>query len=193
MVVEAVVAIGSGIAARSVALTAFGVDSAIEMISAALLLWRLRAEAGARDLTRVEHVERRATWASAILLALLCLYVVGSVAYALSARVEPEGSVLGIAISLAALVIMPLLARAKRRTAGRLESAALRADAAGSLTCAYLAGATLGGLALNALLGWWWADYVAAAALLCWLVGETREVFEAASSGETARADDDRR
>jgi divalent metal cation (Fe/Co/Zn/Cd) transporter len=180
MLVECAVSIGAGVAARSVLLTAFGFDSVIELISAVVLLWRLRTEERGGDVERVEQVETRATWMSAILLALLCVYVVFTAVIGLLARVEPESSPVGICVALAAVLIMPLLARSKRNVNVRLQSAALHADIAESITCAYMAATVLGGLVANALLGVWWIEYLAALALLFWLVGETREAFEAA-------------
>jgi divalent metal cation (Fe/Co/Zn/Cd) transporter len=180
MLIEAAVAIVAGINARSVLLTAFGVDSVIELLSGSVLLWRLRVEARGGTLDRVRQTERRAIRISAVLLVLLSLYVVVTSAAGLLTASEPEASLLGLMVAVAALVIMPLLARSKRRLADRLASAALRADAAETVTCAYMAGAVLVGLGLNALFHWWWADYVVALGLLIWLVPETREAIEGA-------------
>ncbi len=188
MTLEGALAIGSGVIAGSVLLIAFGLDSVIELISGGVLLWRLSAEAKDSDVAKIEKVERRATAMSAILLALLCLYVATTIGAGLIGRIEPESSFIGILVSLGALIIMPLLARVKRGVNTRLNSAALRADIAESVTCAYMAGTVLVGLALNAALGWWWAEYVAAAVFLYWLVGETREAFEAVRGGEEAEA-----
>jgi divalent metal cation (Fe/Co/Zn/Cd) transporter len=180
MVLEAIAAIGAGIAARSVLLTAFGFDSVIELISGALLLWRLSVEARGRGSARIESVEKRAALVSAGLLVLLSIYVVATSALGLLARVEPEGSLLGIAVSIAAVVIMPLLASSKRRVNLEVDSAALKADIAETITCAYMAGSVLVGVGLNLALHWWWAEYIAALALLIWLVPETREAIEEA-------------
>ncbi len=184
MALEGIIAIASGVVAGSVLLIAFGADSAIELISGVVLLWRLSAEAKSSDMERIEQVERRATWISAILLALLCLYVAATTVMGLVGRVEPESSFTGILVSIGALIFMPLLARAKHDINQRLDSAALRADIAESLTCAYMAGTVLVGLAFNAVLGWWYAEYIAAAVFLYWLFGETREAFEAARGNE---------
>ncbi|MDE3088386.1 MAG: cation transporter [Chloroflexota bacterium] len=186
MTLEGAIAISAGVIAGSVLLIAFGLDSVIELISGGVLLWRLSAEAKSDRVTRIENVERRATTISAILLALLCLYVAITTVVGLIGRIEPESSVAGILVSMGALIVMPLLARAKRGVDTRLDSAALRADIAESITCAYMAGTVLVGLALNAALGWWWAEYVAAAVFLYWLVGETREAFEAVRGDEDA-------
>ena len=180
MVVEAAVSIGAGVAASSVLLIAFGLDSVIELASGGILLWRLRVEANGSDAERVEQVERRAAWGVGASLTLLSVYVFGSAIYGLVTRAHPEASLLGIAVSAAAVLVMPLLALGKRRLATRLDSAALRGDAASSLTCAYMAAAVLVGLVLNATLHWWWAENIAALVFLFWLVGETREAFEEA-------------
>ena len=190
MAVEAVLAIAAGITARSVLLTAFGADSLIELLSGATLLWRLRVESRGGDDARVDIVERRAVWISAVLLILLCTYVVATSAAGLLFRVEPKGSWLGVAVAAAAVLVMPWLAARKRRANETIQSAALRADIAESATCAFLAAVTLAGAAINALTGWWWIEYVAAVVLLRWLVPEAREALEAARARRT-RSDDD--
>lgn len=180
MAIEAAVAIGAGVAARSLLLTAFGFDSIIELISGTTLLWRLSAEANGSDVERVDRIERRATWISAGLLALLCVYVIFVGIGGLLARVAPEGSALGVAVSALAVVVMPLLAWRKRLANRSIGSAALSADITETMTCAYMGGATLVGVALNLFFGLWWAEYVAALVLLVFLAGETREAFESA-------------
>jgi len=180
MVVEAVVSIGAGVLAHSALLTAFGVDSVVELVSGAILLWRLSVEARGEETEQIEQAERRAAWIVAASLALLCVYVLATAVYGLLSRSHPDSSRVGIAISLAALLVMPGLGIAKRRLATRLDSAALRGDAASSFTCGYIAGAVLLGVGLNALLGWWWAEDVASLLFLFWLFGETREALEEA-------------
>jgi divalent metal cation (Fe/Co/Zn/Cd) transporter len=125
-------------------------------------------------------MERRATQISAVLLVLLCGYLVFTGVGGLVLQLHPEGSVLGVVVSGMAVVVMPLLAWRKRRVNATLGSAALRADIAETLTCAYMAAATLAGTALNLLVGWWWAEYAAALVLLIFVVMETREAIEAA-------------
>ena len=180
MAMEAAIAIGAGIVARSVLLTAFGLDSAIELISGATLLWRLSAEARSADLERVERGERRAIWASAALLILLWAYLTATSIIGLVIRMEPEGSGAGLAISAAAVIVMPLLAWRKRVANRTIQSSALRADIVETISCAYMAGATLVGVALSTVLGWWWAEYVAALALLIFIGREAWEALEAA-------------
>jgi divalent metal cation (Fe/Co/Zn/Cd) transporter len=186
MIVEAVVSVVAGVVAGSLLLTAFGIDSVIELISGAILLWRLSVEARGGNAERVERAEGRAAWVVAAALALLCLYVLASAIYGLVARAKPESSPVGIAVSAAAVVVMPWLAWTKRRLAVRLDSGALRGDAASSLTCGYMAATVLVGLVLNALLGWWWAEDAAALVFLFWLAGETREALEEARGGHDA-------
>jgi divalent metal cation (Fe/Co/Zn/Cd) transporter len=180
MSLEAILAVGAGIAARSVLLTAFGTDSVIELLSGATLLWRLQREALGKDPANVEALEERATWISAVLLLLLCVYVVLSSIVGLVLRIEPESTWLGLIVAAAAVVVMPWLARQKRNVNVTLQSPALRADVVESATCAYLAGITLAGVGIHALTGWWWVEYLAAIGLLGWLIPETREAFEAA-------------
>jgi len=180
MTVEAALSIGAGIAARSVLLTAFGFDSVIELISGGTLLWRLSAEARGASSERMEIVERRAIRISAVLLALLCAYLVLVGLAGLVASLRPEGSALGVGVAAAAVVVMPLLAWRKRRANAIIQSPALRADVAETITCAYMAAATLAGAGLNLIAGWWWAEYAAALVLLAFIAMETREAVEAA-------------
>jgi divalent metal cation (Fe/Co/Zn/Cd) transporter len=191
MIAEAALAIGAGIAARSVLLTAFGFDSVIEVLSAGLLFWRLSREASGADIRRLQLTEVRATRLSAVLLVVLCLYVAGTSIAGLVAHVEPDASLLGLAVAAAATVIMPALAVGKRRANRVLQSAALKADVAETTVCAYMAVTVVLGVGLNRLVGWWWAEYVAAAILLFWLGRETMEVVQAARSGRAHACHDE--
>jgi divalent metal cation (Fe/Co/Zn/Cd) transporter len=186
MVIEAAVAITAGMLARSVLLTAFGIDSVIELVTGGVLLWRLSTEARGGPVAGVERAEHRAAWVVGIGLVLLCLYIIGSAAVALLTRTAPDRSYAGIAMAVAAVIGMPLLAGRKRAIAARIDSAALRGDAACSITCAYMAATLLIGLTLNAVFGWWWADSLAALALLYWLQHEAREALEGARIGRGA-------
>jgi len=177
MVIEMAISIGAGIAARSVLLTAFGLDSMIELVSGAILLWRLSVESKGKDPKGVEQAEHQATRVVAVTLGLLCAYVLISSVYGLFSHSKPESSIIGIGVSAAALVIMPFLAVTKRRISKRIDSAALAGDAANSITCATMAGTVLVGLVLNTLFGWWWAEYIATLVFLAWLIKETMEVF----------------
>jgi len=183
MVIEMAVSISAGIASGSILLTAFGIDSLIELISGGVLLWRLCVESEGGDVNRVEQAERRAAWVIAISLGLLCGYLLISAIYGLIIHSKPENTLLGIGISAAAVVIMPTLTVIKRRLSNRIHSGALAGDAINSITCAYMAGTVLIGLALNALLGWWWIEQIAALVFLVWLARETWEAFEEARSG----------
>ncbi|HEV8597718.1 MAG TPA: cation transporter [Candidatus Dormibacteraeota bacterium] len=177
MLVEACVALGAGVAARSALLTAFGLDSVVELLSGIVLYRRLQVESGGAPAEDVDRLEARTTAISAVLLIVLCVFVVLSSIVGIVLRIEPEGSLVGIAVSALAVVAMPLLAWQKRRVNAVVGSPSLRADIAETISCAYLAGVTLAGLAATTLFGWWWAQYVAAIALLIWLVPEAREAF----------------
>jgi divalent metal cation (Fe/Co/Zn/Cd) transporter len=178
MVVEMAVSIGAGIAAGSVLLVAFGLDSLIELVSGGMLLWRLQVESRGGAVERVERAEQRAERVVAVTLALLCAYVLVSAVYGLIAHTTPENSPLGIGVSAAAVLVMPYLALVKRRIASRIHSEALAGDAVESITCAYMAGTVLVGLGLFALFGWWWVDKAAALVFLAWLGRETWEAWE---------------
>lgn len=151
--IEGVIAIGSGIVAGSIALIGFGVDSVIEVSSGAIILWRLAAG---------EHRERLALRLVGVSFIALGAYVTFDAVKALFYRELPEASYVGIAIAALSLIVMPWLARAKRKVAGKLNSAAMIADSRQTDLCTYLSAILLGGLILNALFGWWWADPVAA-------------------------------
>jgi divalent metal cation (Fe/Co/Zn/Cd) transporter len=156
---EAAVALISGLLAGSIALVGFGLDSVIETISAGILLWRLHAE---DDPLRRERTERTARRMVGICFLLLASYVAVGSLRALWTKAQPERSIPGILIAIAAVVVMPLLGRAKRRVAAQMGSRALHADSRQADFCAYLSAILLAGLLLHALLGWWWADPVAA-------------------------------
>ncbi len=179
MVLEAAVALWAGLAARSIALIAFGLDSVIELVSATVVLVRLRSENRAPAMTaeQVEHAERRAARIVGWSLLLLAAYIVVHSAYDLLTRARPEASPVGIVLAVAALVVMPALVRTKRRISSNLGSAALRGDAAEGVVCAYMAATLLVGLVLRAAFGWWWADPVAALGIVYFIVREGREAL----------------
>ena len=177
MLVETAVAIGSGIAAHSLTLIAFGADSVIELLSACLLLWRLRVEL--RDGEEFsEATERVAARVGAILLIALTIYVVLSAAWGLWRGAGQEFSVAGLILAAAAVPVMYALAKAKLRIAGTIGSAALRADAAESIACCYLSGVVVIGLLAQWLIGAWWIDGISALALTPFLIKEAREAWE---------------
>lgn len=161
-VLEAVVALGAGIAAGSVSLVGFGLDSTVEVSAAVVLAWRLRQE---RRTDCTQPSDRRATRLIAASFVLLGGYVGVEAVRDLAARAQPEVSGVGIAITALSLAVMPVLARAKRRLAPVIGSRAVEAEAQQTNLCALLSGVVLAGLAANALAGWWWADPVAGLAV----------------------------
>lgn len=191
MVIEASVAIGVGFATHSVSLQGFGIDSVIELLTGGVLLWRLSLEQRGGSLQAVEQAEYRAAWVVALSLFALALYIVGDSVYSLLTKSHAESSSLGIGLAIAAAIIMPLLWQSKLRVARRIGSVALKADAACSVTCAYMSFALLVGLLLNAIFGWWWADSLAALALVYFIVQEGREALHEARTGETCTCCED--
>ena len=185
MALEATLAIGAGIAARSVLLVTFGLDSIIELLSGLTLLWRLSVEQRGLDLQGVQRAEGRATRISAVLLVLLSVWVFGVGLAGILTRTEPDASALGVGVAAAALLVMPMLARQKQRVNHKICSPSLNADIAETLTCAYMAAATLVGAALNLSLGWWWAEYVAAFVLFAFVAHEVLETIAAAKETRT--------
>ena len=167
----------AGLAVGSVALTGFGIDSVIEVASGVVLWWRLRAELGAARVGPAVEA-RAARWAGVLLLA-LAVYIVAESGRRLLTGDRPGGSVVGIVLTALSLIVMPLLARAKLRVAASLGSRALRADAHETIVCAWLSATTLLGLGLNAVLGWWWADPVAALAMVPLITREGLEAWRA--------------
>ena len=154
-VLEGVVGIAAGALAGSIALMGFGLDSGIEVFSGAVLLWRLKSQES-------EEAERRAVRLVGASFVILSAYILYDAAHALVLKEPPRESVPGIVLAAASLIVMPLLAAAKRRVAGDLGSGAMHADSRQSDFCAYLSGILLVGLILNAAAGWWWADPAAA-------------------------------
>lgn len=157
--VEGLVGIVAGIAAGSISLIGFGVDSFIEVTSGAALLWRMSLDARERDHERMEKVALRIVGVCFIVLA---IYVAYEALNDLRDQRAPDHSLPGIILACVSLIVMPLLSRAKRRVGARLQSAAMHADAKQTEFCTYLSAILLGGLVLNALWGWWWADPAAA-------------------------------
>jgi divalent metal cation (Fe/Co/Zn/Cd) transporter len=176
-VVEGVIAIVAAWVAGSRALAGFGLDSGVESVSAAVLLWRLVVER--RDPARAEAVERRALRVIGVSFLLLSAVVAVESVRSLVLRQEPEVSYAGIALTVVSLAVMPLLARRKRRVALALGSRAAEADSAQTSACAWLSAVVLVGLVLNAVFGWWWADPVAALGVVAFLLKEGREALTA--------------
>ena len=182
-VIEALVAVGTGITAGSIALVGFGLDSVIEVAAGATLLWRLKRESrlGA-DISEEEHsfLERRALLIIGLTFLALSIYILLEAGYKLFTGSTAEKSIIGIILAAASLVIMPALALLKQQTARRLDSPALAADAVETWVCSYLSLVLLAGLGLNAAFGWGWADSVAALAMLPLVVHEGWEALEEA-------------
>lgn len=160
---EGLAAVTLGLIAGSIALVGFGFDSVIEVTSGAVLLWRLHADV---DLERRERAERVALRIVGACFIVLALYVAYDAISSLVRREAPSQSIPGIVLAVLSLIIMPLLARAKRRVASNIGSNALVADAKQTELCTYLSAILLGGLVLNAIVGWWWADPVAGLAMV---------------------------
>jgi divalent metal cation (Fe/Co/Zn/Cd) transporter len=175
---EGIIAVVAGIFSGSIALVGFGIDSVIEVTSGAALLWRLRMD---KDENRRERAEALALRVVGICFLALATYLSYESIRALWLRQPPERSVPGIVLAAVSLIIMPLLARAKRLIADGIKSGAMAADARQTDFCTYLSAILLGGLLLNALIGWWWADPVAALIMVPII---TREGIEALR-GET--------
>jgi len=175
MIIEAVVAVTAGIIAGSLALTSFGFDSVIELISAVLVLRRLRAEL--TDGQASEDAERRVLRIIAVTFFVLAAYVIIGSAIDLATSAHPETSPAGIGLTIASLLVMPLLGWRKRRVGARLGNPLVQADAAETMLCATLAATTLLGLVLFAALGWWQADPIAALAVAYFAVREGREAW----------------
>lgn len=156
---EGLIAVGAGIAAGSIALVSFGFDSLIEVTSGVALLWRLQADVNEQGRERVEALSLSIVGVCFVVLA---VYVSYDSVKSLIRREAPDESLVGIVLAAVSLIIMPLLVRAKRKVARGIKSNALMADSKQTELCTYLSAILLGGLLLNAVLGWWWADPVAA-------------------------------
>ena len=177
-VAEALVAVAAGVAAGSIALIGFGVDSGIEVVAASALLWRFRHARA--DASETEHgrAEQRALYVVSATFFVLAAYIGFEGIQALVSRDEPESSTVGLILAVVSLAVMPTLAYAKQTTGRALASRALQADAIETWVCAYLSLALLVGVGLHLAFGWWWADPVAALAMLpiiAWQGWETLE------------------
>lgn len=195
-VIEGVVAIAAAVAAGSIALLGFGIDSFVESASGAVLVWRLLAERRGLDAGQVERLDARAHRLVGASLLLLAAYVAWEAVTALWAREAPGPSVVGLVLAALSIVAMQWLARAKRRAARRLGSRALEADAFQTTACFWLSIVTLAGVGLNASLGWWWADPAAALGMTYFIAREGLEAWRGEGCGcegelaELARGDD---
>jgi divalent metal cation (Fe/Co/Zn/Cd) transporter len=176
-VVEGAVAITAAVIAGSGALLGFGFDSAVESLSAAVLIWRLRVEQ--RDSRRAERVEHQAVRAIGFTFFVLGAVVAFDAVRSLLDQAEPESSVVGIVLTAVSLAVMPMLAVRKRRVGAAMGSKAVEADSAQTSVCAYLSAVVLVGLVLNVTVGWWWADPIAALVVVAILVREGWEAVHA--------------
>jgi divalent metal cation (Fe/Co/Zn/Cd) transporter len=155
---EGLVGVVSGLLASSISLVGFGLDSFIEVASGSVLLWRMSVDA---DVCRREQRDRLSLRIVGMCFVALAAYMLYKSASDLLSREAPDPSVSGIILACVSLVVMPLLSRAKKRVGHELRSAAMHADARQTDFCVYLSAILLGGLLLNAVLGWWWADPIA--------------------------------
>ena len=172
MTAEAAVAITAGVLASSVALTGFGLDSVIELFAAAVVVWQLRGE------QEGEERETRAVRLIGVTFFVLAAYLTIQAIRDLVTGARPGESVPGLAVAAAALLVMPALAVAKRRTGRALGNRTLVADSAETAFCASISAATLLGVGLNAWLGWWQADPIAALVIAALAVKEGIEAWE---------------
>lgn len=177
---EGLISILAGLMAGSVSLVGFGLDSVIEVTSGAALLWRLHQDnhASRRDL-----LERRTLRIVGASFLALSAYITYDSLACLFQQEAPERSIPGIILAAVSLVVMPILARAKRQVAAGIESQAMRADARQTDFCTYLSAILLGGLVLNAALGWWWADPVAALVMVPIIAREGIEALKGKTCG----------
>jgi hypothetical protein len=174
-VIEAAIALWNGERAESIALVGFGLDSVIEFSASGVVLWRYRVESAGGSVEAVESAERRAHRFIGGTFLALAAYVAASAGWTLWKAEVPQPSFPGVLLATASLMVMPVLSIAKLRVASRLGSRLLRAEAKETLACSWLSLTLLLGLAANAWWGWWWADPVAALAMVPWLVKEGLE------------------
>lgn len=176
-VAEGIVAVIAAVAAGSVALLGFGIDSFVESASGSVLIWRLLAKSRTDGPERVERVERRAQRLVAASLIALAVFIAADAVLTLWRRDRPEPSAVGMVLTGLSLGVMWWLARAKRRTAIALDSRSLVADAFQTTACWWLSLVVLGGIGLNAAFGWWWADPLAALGITPLLLREAVEAW----------------
>ena len=179
---EGVIAIAAGLAAGSVSLIGFGLDSGIEVSAALILAWRLAQE---RRTGCKQEADQLAQRLIAVSFAALALYVGVESVRDLALADRPEGSLVGIVLAALSLATMPLLARAKRRLAPLMGSRAVEAEANQTFLCALMSGALLVGLSANAALGWWWADPLAGLFIAGAAAYETVHTWRAESLEDT--------
>jgi divalent metal cation (Fe/Co/Zn/Cd) transporter len=172
MVAEAAVAITAGVLASSIVLIGFGLDSVIEFFAAIIVIWQLRGEVAG------QQRETRAVRLIAVTFFALAAYLAAESIHDLLTHARPGESPAGLAITAAALVVMPVLAVAKRRTGQALGNRTLVTESAETFFCAYTSAAALAGVGLNTALGWWWADPAAALVIAALAVKEGLEAWQ---------------
>lgn len=173
---EGLLSVGAGFAAGSIVLVGFGLDSFIEVVSGSALLWRMKLDSDVQQRERAERISLRVVGFCFLALA---AYVTVDSTQSLIRRHGPERSVLGIAVGVASLIVMPLLARAKRRVAAAMNSRAMLADSQQTQFCTYLSAILVGGLLLTFFMGWWWSDSVAALVMVPIMLNEGIEAVMA--------------
>lgn len=175
MLVEFIVALYSGIMAKSILLIAFGLDSLLEIIAGSILIWRLKKEANGADIEITEKAEKITSRLVGWILILLSIYVTITSLLNLFGHGVADNSISGIIIAILSLLIMPFFIIKKRRYGKVLKSNALIEDSYCNVTCAYIAGTVLVGMILNSLFGLWWSDSVAALVLVYFIFTEGLE------------------
>lgn len=175
---EGLVGIAAGLLAGSISLVGFGIDSFIEVASGATLLWRISVDA---DVAKRERNELLSLKIVGVCFLALAGYVSFEAVSDLMRKTAPDHSVPGIVLACVSLIVMPMLARAKKRVGNALNSRAMNADARQTDFCVYLSGILLIGLVLNAVFGWWWADPVAALVMVPIIAKEGSEGVRAKS------------
>ena len=179
--VEAVVALWTAYRDHSVSLEAFGIDSLIELALGAVLMWRLAIETNRGSAERIEHAERRANWWAGLSFYGLAAFIMANAACVVGWRSESAPSLLAIGLAVASVLIMPVLAIAKKRVGREIGSSALMAEANCTWVCFYMSCTLLVGLLATRYLAWWWADPLAALVIIAWVVREGREAFDRAA------------
>ncbi|MFN0008926.1 MAG: cation diffusion facilitator family transporter [Planctomycetota bacterium] len=182
-IVEGIIAVIAATAAGSVALLGFGVDSFIESLSGAILIWRLRAESGSSTSAAIHALDRKAERWVGVSFFVLAAYIAWEAATSLVEGRRPEITWIGIGLTVVSIAIMWWLGAAKRRSARELGSRALEADAFQTTVCWWLSLITLSGVGLNAAFGWWWADPVAALGMCALLLIEGRKAWNGQPCG----------
>lgn len=182
-IAEGVIAVGAALAAGSVALLGFGLDSFVETASGVILIWRLAAERRISDPASIARLDARAHELVGASLFLLAVYVAGDAAWALWSREQPRPSIVGLVLTATSLFVMRWLAGAKRRAAAALGSRAMEADAFQTTACWWLSLSALLGVGLNTVWGLWWADPVAALSMTYFMVQEGREAWRSEPCG----------